>query len=269
MAPEGLNSPEYAANQYRDSSNLVTRVQLHDRFSTNHYGWIPWVFDRLHLQSQSNILELGCGAGGLWKRNLDRIPEKCSILLTDFSEGMIRDARQNLASDRDFEFRIVDAQARPLPFADASFDTVIANHMLYYVSDRQGFFSEIRRILKPDGHFYTSTNGKQHLVEITAMISDFDPALGASWRSVLDPFNLENGEAQLSPWFTNISLHRYDDALVVNEITPLLDYIYSVRFDLAEDRQKLFKKFVKQKMETQGGVFHISKDSGIFEAIRV
>jgi hypothetical protein len=32
--------------QYRDSANLDARVQLHERFSTNRYGWHPWVFDQ-------------------------------------------------------------------------------------------------------------------------------------------------------------------------------------------------------------------------------
>ncbi|MFC1952675.1 hypothetical protein ACFLWR_00900 [Chloroflexota bacterium] len=51
MTTEESKSREYAKGQYGDSSNLVTRVQFHDRFSTNHYGWMLWVFDQLHLES--------------------------------------------------------------------------------------------------------------------------------------------------------------------------------------------------------------------------
>ena len=268
---KSLNIPENAADQYRDSSNLRARVQLHDRFSTNPQGWIPWVFDQLHLRPHSKILELGSGPGGLWQRNLDRIPEKCSILLTDFTEGMVREARQTLEGKGDFEFRIVDANTTPLPFADSSFDTVIANHMLYYVSDRQGLFSEIVRVLKPGGRFYTSTIGRRHLIEIVEWISEFDPAAGATWghpMSAADSFTLENGEAQLTPWFHDIRLFRYDDALVVNEVTPLLDYIFSGWTDLEEDRRKLFGEFLTRKMKGQAGTLHITKDSGIFEAVR-
>lgn len=269
MVQDRFKSPEYAASEYRDSSNLNARVQLHDRFSTNHYGWGRWVFDQLHLKSQSKILELGCGAGGLWRRNLDRIPEGCHVILSDFSEGVLRDARQNLAGERIFEFKIVDANDKPLPFSDASFDTVIANHMLYYISDRDGLFSEIRRILKPNGQLYASTVGQRPMTEIGELISEFDPAAGAAWENVLALFTLENGRAQLSPWFAHISLYRYENGLVVNELTPLLDYIFSGWTDLAEDRQGSFKDFVKQKLEEHGGVLHITKDSGIFGAIRV
>ena len=32
-------------DQYKDSSNLDARVAIHQRFSTNPYGWFNWVFD--------------------------------------------------------------------------------------------------------------------------------------------------------------------------------------------------------------------------------
>jgi len=182
---------------------------------------------------------------------------------------MLQQARQNLDGDRNFKFEKVDANDKSLPFADASFDAVIANHMLSHISDRQGLFSEIRRILKPSGHLYSSTVGQKHMIEIKELISEFDWALGASWGDATDRFTLENGEAQLSSWFTNISLHRYEDALEVTEVNPLVDYITSGWFDLEEDRQELFREFVKQKMESQGGVFHVTKEPGIFEAIRI
>lgn len=269
ITPEKSNSLEYTKIQYRDSSNLTTRVQLHDRFSTNKYGWIPWVFDQLRLQANSMILELGCGGGGLWVRNLDRIPENCEILLTDHTEGMVRDAQRNLADNTMFELKILDANDQPLPFGNATFDIVIANHMVNYISDRQGLFSEIVRMLKPHGRFYTSTIGKQHNVEIPGFINEFDPVVGVSWGKVSDPFNLENGVAQLSPWFTNISLRRYEDAFEITEVEPLVDYILSGGLiDWGEDQQDQFKELIKQKMVQQGGVLHITKDSGIFECIK-
>ena len=33
--------------QYRDASNLNARIELHKRFSTNAYGWHPWVLTTL------------------------------------------------------------------------------------------------------------------------------------------------------------------------------------------------------------------------------
>jgi len=269
MTTERYDNSEYTASQYGDSSNLVTRVQFHDRFSTNRYGWMPWVFDQLHLQPNSKILELGCGGGGIWKRNLERIPENCSILLTDFTDGMLQDAQKNLVGSKIFEFKKVDANEKPLPFPDATFDIVIANHMLNYIQDRQDLFSEITRVLKPNGQIFASAIGRRSNIEIRELISVFDSTSGTIWGNVSAPFNLENGAGQLAECFKDVSLRRYEDAFEVTEAGPLVDYIFSGGvIDWGEDRKDEFKELIKQKMEEQGGVLHITKDAGIFKAVR-
>jgi hypothetical protein len=78
-----IDDTKYVTSQYRDASNLNTRIGLHQRFSVNPYGWLPWVFDQLELPSQARILELGCGTGQLWLDNIDRIPAGWEITLTD------------------------------------------------------------------------------------------------------------------------------------------------------------------------------------------
>ena len=86
-------------------------------------------------------------------------------MLSDFSEGMLEQARQNLKSSLSlFQFNVIDAQS--IPFDNASFDIVIANHMLYHVPNRSKAFSEIKRVLKPSGRFYSSTGGCTHLKEL-------------------------------------------------------------------------------------------------------
>jgi SAM-dependent methyltransferase len=138
--------------------------------------------------------------------------------------------------------------------------------MLFHITDKPGLFVEIQRVLKPGGRFYASTVGENHMVEIAQMIIKFDSRL-ADWGNVTDAFTLENGAAQLSPWFNEIALHRYQDALLVTEVEPLLDYILSGWISLEADDMIRFTAFVENEMEAGGGVIRITKDSGIFESI--
>lgn len=82
--------------QYRTSGNLDTRINLHERFSKNTYGWTHWVFDQIELPAGSQILELGCGVGKLWLENRERIPESWQLILSDFSLGMLESTQRNL-----------------------------------------------------------------------------------------------------------------------------------------------------------------------------
>jgi len=256
------NDPQYLQKQYKDSSNLDARVRLHQRFSVNKYGWHRWIFDQFDLPPRSRILELGCGPGYLWMDNLDRIPSGWEIILSDWSSGMLEQTRRNLKDRHGFQFECFNAQS--IPCQDGHFDAVIANHMLNHVADKPAAFSEIRRVLKPAGGFYASTVGEQHMREMGDLLCKFDARL-ASWSKVSDSFTLENGTAQIAQWFTGIKLYRYEDALEVTEVTPLVDYILSGwARQILEKRLDQFRQFVAHEIESRGGVFHITKDSGLF-----
>jgi ubiquinone/menaquinone biosynthesis C-methylase UbiE len=257
--------------QYHDASNLSARAQLHARFSTNKQGWHRWVFDQLDLQPDARILELGCGPAWLWRENLDRIPAGWDITLSDFSPGMVAEAQQHLSeSGRTFTFRQIDAQA--IPFDSATFDAVIANHMLYHVPDRKAALAEIFRVLRPGGHFFAATNGTKHLKEIRELIQRFTPHTydAQMTQDVIDAFTLETGADLIGQFFSQVHMTRYEDALVVTEVEPLLDYILSgivARDSVSEDQVDAFREFLADQMAATGAIL-ITKDSGLFEALR-
>src|SRR3954470_19921346 len=251
----------YLREQYKNAANLNDRIQLHVRFSTNPYDFHMWVFDQLKLGPDSRVLELGCGPGSLWRPNLARIPAGWQIMLTDFSPGMLAEARANLAGDHPFAFEHADAQA--LPFADAQFDAVIANHMLYHVPDRAKAFGEIRRVLRPAGRFYAATNGENHLREMYELVQQFDSTIEL-WNRMT--FRLEGGAAELGPFFSQVRLHRYESELVVTEAEPLVAFVAStIGAELTGARRTAFTQLVEERIAADGAI-HITKDTGLFEA---
>lgn len=259
---------QYLKNdQYKDSSNLDARVTIHQRFSMNPYGWFRWVFDRLlALPADARILELGCGHGLLWKENIERIPADWKITLSDLSPGMLDAAWRNLVvSGRAFQFQEIDVQS--IPFEGETFDSVIANHMLYHVPDRPKALSEIKRVLKSDGHFFATTIGRNHLREMSNWIRQVDP--DTEFVSFGSPFTLENGTEQLQSFFSQMTIARYSDHLQVTEIPPILNFIRSTihATEVSEEELAKLEHELTQQLEQQGSIW-IQKDSGLFEALK-
>jgi ubiquinone/menaquinone biosynthesis C-methylase UbiE len=253
--------------QYQDATNYSARVDLHRRFSSNKYGFYRWVFDRFILDEGSKLLELGCGPGGLWRSNRQRVPASWHITLTDFSPGMLQDARKLLGEER-FAYEVADAQK--LPFADASFDAVIANHMLYHIPDLPAALGEIRRVLKPSGHFYATTFGRKHMRELDELVRMHWP--NSRWRGLGEssPFILENGEEKLAPFFAQITLDTYDDVLEVTEAEPLAAYTFSLRGGslFTREMRESFLNLIRQELAARGTI-HITTTSGVFESRKI
>ena len=260
--------------QYKDSSNLDARAELHRRFSTATEKWQPWVFDHMKLMPNSRVLECGCGPGWLWRENVDRIPNGCHIILTDLSEGMVAEAEAALTdSGHQFDFKSVDIQE--LPFADDSFDVVVANHMLYHVPDFDMALKEIKRVLKDNGRFLAATNGNNHMLEITRIGWELFPDESeklANTRLKRDEkfslsFRLENGGELLEPYFSQVDLNYYEDGLDVTEVPPLVAYILSAISSkvLTDEIVAKLTVFLEEKL-AQDGVIKITKESCLFVA---
>jgi 2-polyprenyl-3-methyl-5-hydroxy-6-metoxy-1,4-benzoquinol methylase len=81
--------------------------------------------------------------------------------------------------------------------------------MLYHVPDLSRTLSEIRRILKPGGMFYTTTTGATGVSEAGRKMMEASLASSS--------FSLENGEQQLSRCFSHVELYRLEQSLRIAE----------------------------------------------------
>lgn len=271
--PNAPDTRNLLQNQYKDAWRLDARIQLHAEYSTNKQGFYTWVFEQLRLPPACHVLEVGCGSGRLWLENSHRIPADWDITLSDLSAGMLGEAQRLLSECRhSWQFVVHDAQS--LPFADHCFDALIANHMLYHVPHRVAAYSEFRRVLKPSGRLYASTNSRDTMRELNELVHRFQPApsQGNATANLINDrrlstgFNLENGASELTQWFASVTLHRYDDALVIPEAEPLVAYVKAAGY-LADDWIPMFKQHVEELIRRDGPI-HISKGVGIFEAYR-
>ena len=250
-------------SQYLNSSNISARINLHKEYAANKKGWFPWLFEQCQIQPGDTILEIGCGDASLWRENRERIPENIKIILSDLSDGMMRDVKRSIGKkDERFRFDVMDAHQIHMP--DASVDLLIANHVLFYCEDLQQVFREIKRVLKSNGIFICSTYSGSHMKEISELVKEFDDRIVLSADRLYERFGKENGKELLQKEFKDVVWVQYEDHLSVTDADALLAYILSCHGNQNRyivDRYRDFRAFVKKKTEKG---FYITKDAGIF-----
>jgi len=247
---------------YVKSDTLTTRMDFHAKYSVNKYGFGNWTFDQYNFKDGMRILELGCGTAKIWNNRDERLPKDAEIILSDFSPLMVNKARELMQDNPTFSFRQINIEE--IPYGDDSFDMVIANHVFHHVQDKSKALSEIRRVLRPDGRFYSTTMGKDTLKELTDIFHKLENK--ASFARPIDmPYTLEKGADLLQKYFSNIEQRQYMDALEVTSADDLVEYVtsYNEISDavICELRQLINEGFVND-------VFKIQKTQGIFICVK-
>lgn len=255
-----LNGSTAVKKQYSTADKLNTRISIHSKYSTNKQGFGNWIVSHYRIREGMSVLELGCGTGDMWAGQ-DEIISRCGrLVLSDFSEGMLNKAKETLHNKSGIEYCRIDIQ--DIPFADRTFDVVIANMMLYHVPDLQKGLREVKRVLKEDGTFYCATYGEHGMMEyIYSLFKDCHTK-----HHVNDNFTLQNGEEKLRAVFSDVQRCLYEDSLEVTDVDDMVDYIYSLTG--MTDLQKLPRNEIRLILEKnmRDGILHVPKEYGMFIA---
>lgn len=251
-----INQIETVKKQYDNSNRLNTRISIHQKYSTNKLGFGNWIYNNYDLSSNICILELGCGTGEMWKGKIDNLPSNLKLYLTDYSEGMVTKAKELLGKKDNVFYNVVNIEN--IPYDDLCFDRVIANMMLYHVSNIPKALSEVRRVLKDEGYFYCATYGENRIVD---SIADM---LNLNIEEDKKIFTLQNGYEILKPYFKTVKRLDYNDSLDITDLDDLLDYLYSL--DGISAITKIDRQLLKVSLQNKmtDGVLHIPKEYGMF-----
>ncbi len=259
MTENRMKDAKAVQEQYSNSTNLNTRISIHEKYSVNQLGFGNWLYQQYEIKDNMRILELGCGTGDLWMSRMEHLNPGVSLILSDFSEGMVAVVRNKFASFPQVSFEQINIEE--IPYEAESFDMIIANMMLYHVPDLRKGLQEVSRVLKKGGCFYCATfgeNGIQHYLTRTLGRYGIHIDINGS-------FTLQNGAEILERHFEAVDRRDYIDALEVTETEDLLDYLYSMASigNLGDvTRDELYHCFEESKDEK--GIIHIPKEYGMF-----
>ncbi len=181
-----------------------------------------WVLNHIPNWTHKKILDAGGGWGRFIWLLLDHYQVSAhDIVLTDLSEGMLRTASSE-ASQRGIDSQVAVCDIESLPFVRQHFNIVMANKVLYHLSDLSRGVGELARLLKPDGYLLATTNSDK----ITAMIIDFHyqalDALGIPYTpEPLSPFSMENGGDILAEHFGQVEQYYYEDEDLIYDASEI------------------------------------------------
>ncbi|HEY43293.1 MAG TPA: methyltransferase domain-containing protein [Anaerolineae bacterium] len=159
------------------------------------------------------VLNVATKEGGFVQILMESLKDYTEIVGIDINDRAIERARDILGQE-DVRFLVMNAEQ--LDFEDKSFDTVSISASLHHLSDIQRVLEEMKRILKPGGHFIAAemhqdgqTEAELTSVYLHQWVAEVDSALGRLHNSTLARQELTDYIASLG--LSNVEFHDYID----------------------------------------------------------
>ncbi|OCL02900.1 S-adenosyl-L-methionine-dependent methyltransferase [Glonium stellatum] len=182
VLPLNMEPSTYAVCQYSKTSEKLAARLAILSYNTNRQGWFSWLEECLRVA--------------------------CDVL--ELREFGISSAA------------IEQCGAADLPFPDASFDLVIANHMLYHLDDPGLAIKEFSRVLRPGGRLTVALNGRRHIEELLEIRS----AIGRP-RVILKAARItaETGPESPPNHFKDVRAEPFPGEFDIPKLEPILAYM--------------------------------------------
>lgn len=148
-----------------DQSKIWNHFQNENETGDVFINALPrYEFIAQRIASGMSVLNIGVGRGGL---EAILVKKGCVVSCLDPSQSTIERLRKQYELGE--RARVGFSQA--IPFLDSQFDVVVMSEVLEHLSDEvlNSTLVEVRRVLKPDGHFVGTVPANENLRDNDAM----------------------------------------------------------------------------------------------------
>ena len=217
-----------------------------------------WALELVPVRARATILDAGCGWGRFAWPLIEAFGVKSTaITCVDSSHGMLVTAAGE-AKRRHHRPGFTCAGIQALPFPAGSFDGVMANHVLYHLTNVVEGVRELARVLKEDGWLLATTNSDDVDVPVLEFHYSALDKLGIDYEvEARSSFSMENGGKTLSEGFSEIERSYFEDE---TRYSAAEDFLASyktigryrnllVREDIDADKKRQLPLLVQQQAE--------------------
>jgi SAM-dependent methyltransferase len=249
------DDPAYLRYQYSDDEKLRIRIETHRRYGGGD-GFHEWVLDRVAAAPGHLLLDVGSGPGTDYHPLLTGV----RVVAVDLSLGMLAKVRTHR----------VNADAQALPFADARFDRVMCNHMLYHVPDKPRALREMRRVVKRGGRVTVLANLRSSYANLYALRDAALAELGLQQHYGAGHWFAGEDIDVVRSVFPAARVERSESELVFPDAEPVFRFLATgpAGLESERDRRRLFD-LLRPRIEeivAREGAFRVPRGVGCFIA---
>jgi ubiquinone/menaquinone biosynthesis C-methylase UbiE len=150
----------------RPNLDFDQRAAEYARHRKTHPGVVNELIESGFFSPETRVLDVGCGTGN-YAAALTKATG-CRVSGVDPSRRMLDSARDAAPWES-----LVQGSAESLPFPSDSFDVVISTDVIHHIGDRDAYFNEACRVLRPAGHIVIVTDSHDTISRRRPLSSHF------------------------------------------------------------------------------------------------
>lgn len=216
----------------------------------------------LQETTKQTFLDIGTGYGNFIHQLTNLYSDYESFIGIDTNSRLIEMAEQNKPNDK-VSFDEMDAYHMTYP--DQSFDVICLSNSLHHLSDINGMFQAMKRVLKPDGYIIIQEMIRDQLSDMQEshkllhhFAARIDRLNGDSHyetftqQEILDILQSQEGLTMYQQWMLDVPTHSDNTTEELNYLYGILDRIIT---RVPEDKQDEFmneKDKIKSYIEEHG-----------------
>ena len=145
------NTTKFSIARLEGSSHGDSSLELakfYSEISDLHKEHSKELIEKLSLENNMKILDLGCGTGYLSSLLADSVGPEGKVVAVDPNKSRLEVAEQNYLRSN-----LLFLEASDVTFPEDQYDLVFSNYVLHWIENKAALFKRVYENLKPGGQF--------------------------------------------------------------------------------------------------------------------